>query len=181
VARAVIFSFKKNIMAVTRQKKEATLEKLQGIFKNAATAVFVNFHGLTVGDVSDVRRTLKGEGIGYTVAKKTLIKKALPTSGAEGEMPSLDGEVAVAHIPGGDGADITAPARGIHAFTKKFENRIAILGGIFAGKLLNREEMLEIATIPSMHTLRGMFVNVINAPIQGFVVALKAVADKKGN
>lgn len=168
-------------MAVTRQKKEATLEKLQSIFKNAATAVFVNFHGLTVSDVSDVRRTLKGEGIGYTVAKKTLIKKALPTSGAEGEMPSLDGEVAVAHIPGGDGADITAPARGIHAFAKKFENRIAILGGIFGGKLLNREEMLEIATIPSTHTLQGMFVNVINAPIQGFVVALQAIADKKSN
>lgn len=168
-------------MAVTRQKKEATLEKLQGIFKNAATAVFVNFHGLTVGDVSDVRRTLKGEGVGYTVAKKTLIKKALSKSDAVGEAPSLDGEVAVAHIPGGDGADITAPARGIYAFAKKFENRIAILGGIFAGKLLNREEMLEIATIPSMHTLRGMFVNVINAPIQGFVVALQAIADKKEN
>lgn len=168
-------------MAVTRQKKEAMLEKLESIFKNATTAVFVNFHGLTVSDVSEVRKTLKGDGIGYTVAKKTLIKKALPKSGATGDVPSLDGEVAVAHIAGSDDADVTAPARGIHAFTKKFENRIAILGGLFGGKLLNREEMLEIATIPSMQVLRGMFVNVINSPIQGLVVALKAVADKKGN
>ncbi|GMU74025.1 MAG: hypothetical protein AMXMBFR44_2240 [Candidatus Campbellbacteria bacterium] len=165
-------------MAVTRQKKEDVLQKLEGIFKNAATAVFVNFHGLTVHDVSEVRKTLKGDGVGYTVAKKTLIKKALPTSGAQGETPDLSGEVAIAHVSG-EGADTTAPARGIHAFTKKFENRIAILGGIFSGKMLNREEMLEIATIPSMNTLRGMFVNVINSPIQGLVVALAAIAGKK--
>ncbi len=167
-------------MAVTRQKKEATLEKLEGIFKKATTAVFVNFHGLTVHDASEVRKTLKHDGVSYTVAKKTLIKKALTKSTAEGDIPSLDGEVAIAHIAD-DVSDVTAPARGVHAFVKKFENRIAIIGGIFSGKFLNKEEMLEIATIPSMHTLRGMFVNVINAPIQGLVVALQAVADKKGN
>jgi large subunit ribosomal protein L10 len=165
-------------MAVTRQKKEAILEKLQGIFKDAVTAVFVNFHGLTVHDVSEVRKALKGDGVGYTVAKKTLIKRAAPKSGATGDIPELSGEVAVAYIAGED-ADVTAPARGIHTFTQKFENRISILGGIFGGKFMNREEMLEIATIPSMNTLRGMFVNVINAPLQGLVVALKAVADKK--
>ncbi len=172
------FLFLEN-MAVTRQQKEGALTKLEGIFKNAATAVFVNFHGLTVQDVSEVRKTLKGDGVGYTVAKKTLIRKAAPQSGAEGDMPSLDGEVAVAHVAGGDDADVTAPARGIHAFVKKFENRIAILGGIFGGKFMNREEMLEIATIPSVNVLRGMFVNVINAPIQGLVVALGQIAGKK--
>lgn len=165
-------------MAVTRQKKEEALEKLQGILKNATTAVFVNFHGLTVGDVSEMRKTLKGDNVSYTVAKKTLIKKALPKADATGDVPSLEGEVAIAHVAG-EGADTTAPARGVHAFVKKFENRLAILGGIFAGKFLNREEMLEIATIPSQQTLRGMFVNVINAPIQGFVVALSAIAEKK--
>jgi large subunit ribosomal protein L10 len=167
-------------MAVTRQKKEESLGKLEKILTDATTAVFVNFHGLTVHDVSEVRKTLKGDNVSYTVAKKTLIKKALPKSGAKGDVPALLGEVAIAHI-NGDSTDVTAPARGIFTFVKKFENRIAILGGIFAGKFLNREEMLEIATIPSQHTLRGMFVNVINAPIQGFVVALQAIADKKVN
>ena len=92
----------------------------------------------------------------------------------EGTTPSLDGELAIAYA-----ADLIAPAREIYAFQKKLDGKIAILGGIFEGKYMSKDEMTTIANIPGMQTLRGMFVNVINSPIQGFVLALDAIAKKK--
>ncbi len=166
-------------MPITRKQKETILEKLQGIFKSVPSAVFVNFHGLTVHDAMDIRKELKANDVGYTVAKKTLIKKALEGAKAKGDIPALDGEVAIAYPRSADAVDTTAPARNIYTFQKKFDGRLGILGGIFDGEFLNRERMLEIATIPSQDVLRGMFVNVINSPIQRFVIALNAIAEKK--
>jgi ribosomal protein L10 len=54
-----------------------------------------------------------------------------------------------------------------------------ILGGVFENRFINKLEAEEIALIPSHDTLKGMFVNVINAPLQGFVMTLKAIADKQ--
>lgn len=166
-------------MAVTREKKVEVLSKLKDIFSRVSTAVFVNFHGLSVGDTSEMRRTLHGEQVSYYVAKKTLIKRALDEAGLPGEVPSLDGEVAIVYPADAESDDVTASARGVHAFEKKFDGRVAILGGIFERMFRGKEGMLEIATIPSLDTLRGMFVNVINSPIQGLVVALAAIAEKK--
>jgi large subunit ribosomal protein L10 len=167
-------------MAVTREKKAEALSKLKDILGRVSNAVFVNFHGLTVGDTSEMRRTLHGEKVSYFVAKKTLIKKALDEAGIPGDVPSLDGEVAVAYPTDEASSDMTAPARGVYAFQKKFDGRVSILGGIFEKMFRSKEGMLDIATIPSQDVLRGMFVNVINSPIQGLVVALGAIAGKKG-
>ena len=91
-----------------------------------------------------------------------------------GTMPTLDGEIAVAYS-----TDAIAPAQNMKEFAGKFKENVAILGGVFQGVYKSKEEMTEIASIPSLQVLRGMFVNVINSPIQGLVVGLKAIADKK--
>ncbi|MEI6553506.1 MAG: 50S ribosomal protein L10, partial [bacterium] len=77
------------------------------------------------------------------------------------------------------GKDLLAPAREIYAFQKKMDKKVTILGGIFDGEYKNKAEMESIATIPSREGLLSMFLNVINSPIQGFVVAINAIADKK--
>src|SRR5690348_15002280 len=84
------------IMAVTREKKAEVLSKLKDIFGRVSNAVFVNFHGLTVGDASEMRRSLHGEKVTYYVAKKTLLKRALEEAGLSGDIPELEGEIAVA-------------------------------------------------------------------------------------
>jgi len=96
-------------------------------------------------------------------------------------MPALEGEVGIAY-----GKDLIAPAREVFAFQNKFKvgkdgkgGGIVILGGIFEGKYMTKEEMLGIALIPPLSILRGMFVNVINSPIQGFVMALDQIAKKQ--
>jgi large subunit ribosomal protein L10 len=136
--------------------------------------VFVNFHGLKVADTMQVRRKLKSEKIGFFVAKKTLIRKALTEKNYAGTMPEFAGELGLAY-----GNDLIAPAREIHEFQKKHKGSISILGGVFEGKYMSKDEMMTIALIPSQDTLRAMLVNVINSPIQGFVMALDQIAKKK--
>lgn len=161
-------------MARTKVQKKEILEKLEGIMKDAQSMVFVNFHGLGVGDTTQVRRKLRDEKVGFFVSKKSLTKKALEGKKITGTLPELVGEVGLAY-----GVDLIAPAREVYEFQKKFKNNISILGGVFEGKFMSKEEMMAIALIPSQKTLQAMFVNVINSPIQGFVMALDQIAKKK--
>ena len=164
-------------MAKTKAEKAVILEKLEKALKESTSAVFVHFSKLNVADETAIRRTLKKDGVSYFVAKKTLIRRALGALGHKHDELPLEGEVAVAY---GSGEDTTAPARLVHEFGKKLVDKLSILGGIFEGKLAGQAAMREIATIPPMQILRGMFVNVINSPIAGLAVALKAIADKRG-
>jgi len=161
-------------MAVSKAKKVEVVDKLKNAFKTAKSLVFVNFKGLTVGHTTDLRRALKGENVSYTVAKKTLANIALDNEKFEGEKPTLEGELALAW-----GEDLIAPARGIYSFQKKFPENLKILGGVFEGKYLGANEMLEIAKIPGFDVLRGKFVNIINSPIQRFVISLSLIAKTK--
>lgn len=161
-------------MAKTKQQKVETLERITDAMKNAGSVVFVNFHGLGVSDTNEMRDTLKEQGLTYLVAKKTLTKRAIEDAQLDGDMPELDGELALAW-----GDDQVAPAREVNEFAKKHKENLSILGGVFEHRLLGREEMTTIASIPPLQTLYGQFANVINSPIQGLVVALNAVAEKK--
>ena len=122
-----------------------------------------------------MRGGLKDEDVTYTVARKTFLNRAFEGAKIEGAVPELSGEIAVAYGK----EDPTAPARIVHKFVKENDGTLSIVGGIYEGRFLDEVEMNEIATIPPMDTLRGMFANVINSPIQGFVVALNAIAEKK--
>jgi large subunit ribosomal protein L10 len=165
-------------MAKTKQQKAETIDKLTEIFRNSASTVFVHFNGLTVGDETEVRRGLEKEGVDYFVAKKTLMRIASQKAKNDGEMPELNGEIALAYnVEGND--DPTAPARMINTFVKSFGDKLSIVGGVYENTLVNQPKMQEIATIPPLDVLRGMFANVINSPIQRIAIALNAVAEKK--
>lgn len=161
-------------MPITKNKKVEIVKGLEKSLADAKSVVFVNFHGLTVLDASSMRRSLRKEGVGYTVAKKSLIKRALGSSSIKGDMPALEGEVSIAYSD-----DLIAPARGIYEFQKKLDGKVSIIGGVFEGEYKSKGEMMDIALIPSLDTLRGMFVNIINSPIQRMVIALNQIAEKK--
>jgi len=171
-------------MAKTRKQKEDAVNKLEGVLKGA-TSVFVGFTGVSVGQESKLRRALRSEGLGYFVAKKTLIRRALQNLGHAHDVP-LQGEVAVAYTAastdstGSPQADATAPAQRVHAFGKEFgEGKLSILGGIFEGKVVDSAMMQEIATIPALPTLRAMFAQVINSPRRRLAIAFSEVAKTK--
>ncbi|MFT6911135.1 MAG: large subunit ribosomal protein L10 [Candidatus Paceibacteria bacterium] len=165
----------KIIMAITKAQKEVINAKLSTALTNSATAVFVSFTGLGVEDNNILRKQLRANDSDYLVAKKTLLKRAMDAAKVSGDQPDLgEGMVAVAF-----GTDPMAPAREVFEFSKTNKDSISIMGGIFDGSFKSQVEMMDIATIPGMDALRGMFANVINSPVQRFAVVLGQVAEKK--
>lgn len=172
-------------MAITRQKKEEIVAKAKDIFAKAKTIVFVGFKGLTVAEAQEMRRGLKVKGVGYTVAKKSLIRRALDSAKVEGEVPELPGEIALSYAPADFSADKSnsdelAPARELAVFAKKFGDHLALVGGIFGERYIDKAEITRIASIPGMETLRAQFVQLINSPLQRFALVLNEQAKKQG-
>lgn len=156
-----------------KSKKEDIVKDLVTSIDSSQSVVFVNFHGIKAGDETSLRRDLRDKGVNYRVSRKTLLKRAMEGK-AEGSMPELGGEVAIAYAD-----DLIAPAREIYAFQKTHKGSLNILGGIFEGKFVDGAKMTEIAMIPSREVLYAQFVNLINSPIQRFAVVLDQIASKK--
>ena len=164
-------------MAITKQKKVELVASMTERLSDAKSIVFVNFKALPVSETKMLRRKLSADKVGYFVTKKTLAKRVLSDLKAKGEMPELPGELAIAY-----GDDPLAPARETYAFqtTPRDKGSISIVGGIFEGEYKTKEEMMAIATIPPLQVLRGMFVNLINSPIQRFAIAMGQIAESAG-
>ena len=159
-------------MALTKNQKKDLVSKFADIIKGNDAVVFLSAKGLPVSQVNEVRNALAAANGGYKVVKKSLLKRVLADSGIEGVVPELDGELAIAYSN-----DATAPAREVWNFAKKSDGKMTMLGGIFEGKFVDQAMITSIANIPGTDTLRGMFVNVINSPIQGLVIALSKIAE----
>ncbi|HYF10607.1 MAG TPA: 50S ribosomal protein L10 [Candidatus Paceibacterota bacterium] len=163
-------------MAITKADKQEILAKAEKALAGISSAVFVNFHGLNVANTTALRKELRAKGVGYFVAKKTLLRRVLEKLGFQGSVPELPGEIAVAY----SADDLLAPAREVYSFEKKLKDNVSIVGGIFEGAYAEREKMVSIASIPPVQVLYGQLVNLINSPIQGLVLALNAIAESKG-
>ena len=160
-------------MAITREKKEEIVAKVADIASKSSTVVFAKFKGLAVNDQNDMRKALKAQDVDYTVAKKSLVRRAMDAAKYEGSMPELEGEIAMAYS-----ADELAPAREMAVFIKKFPEALAFAGGVFGGKYMSADEIKAIAAIPGMQALRAQFAQLINSPRQRFAVLMKAKAEK---
>jgi len=161
-------------MPISKDKKKVIIEKVADLLKDSKSIVFFNFKGFNVKNTIEMRRKLRESKVGYLVAKRTLAKRAFDEAKISGTIPAMTGETALAYS-----ADLIAPAREVYGFQKKYKDNVAIVGGIFEGKYMSKEEMMGLALIPSQQTLYAQFVNVINSPIQGLVMALDAIAKKK--
>ena len=161
-------------MAITKEKKGEIVAKVRDIAGKAKTLVFANFKGLTVAEQNEMRKALRAQNIGYTVAKKSLLRLGLEDAKFEGEVPTLECEVALAY-----GSDELAPARELATFVKKFGEHLAFAGGVFGGKYMSKAEITSIAAIPGIDGLRAQFVQLLNSPINRFAVVLNAKANKQ--
>lgn len=156
-----------------KSKKEEIIKDLEGAVKNSKSLVFVNFHGLKVADETALRQDLRKEGVNYRVSRKTLLKRALEGK-AEGDIPELGGEVAIAYSK-----DETASPREVYNFQKTHKGMLNILGGIFEGKFVSGERMMEIATIPTREVLLSKIAFLLKSPMQRLAIAVNEVAKSK--
>lgn len=149
------------------------IKDLEAMIKKSSSLVFVNFHGLKVSEETKLRRELRDKGVGYKVSRKTLLKRALEGK-AEGELPELAGEVAIAYS-----ADEAASAREVYNFQKANKGLLNIIGGIFKGKFASGAYMMELATIPSKEVLLSKLAFLMKSPMQRLALAINEVAKKK--
>ena len=149
------------------------IKDLEGAISGSESLVFVNFHGLKVSDETVLRRELRNQGVNYKVSRKTLLARALKGK-AEGEIPELAGEVAIAYSK-----DATSSPREVYNFQKTHKGMLNILGGIFSGKFVNAAYMIELATIPSKEVLLSKLAFLMKSPMQRLAIAFSEVAKKK--
>ena len=161
-------------MAISKDKKQSIVASFKEMLKDAQSIAFVQFKGLTVKEANALRRSLRAEGVSYKVGKKTLLKRVLSDMGIMGELPVLDGEIAVAAS-----TDPLAPARGVYEFQKTHKDMIALVGGIFEGGYKNKEEMVAIATIPPREVLLAQIAYLLKSPMQRLAIAVGEVAKQK--
>jgi large subunit ribosomal protein L10 len=155
-------------MAKTRKQKEQALADLTSAFAAAKSTVFVNYQGLKVKEADELRRAADKENIGYVVSKKTLLGKAIKTTGVDYDVVALSGMIGVATA-----ADEVAAAKLVVEFGKTHE-ALKVLGGVIDGKIVDAAAVKSLASMPSRQQLLGQVVGTLNAPISGFVNVLAA-------
>jgi len=158
---------------VLKEKQEivaSVTEKLKG----SACTVVTDYRGLTVADVTELRKQLREAGVEFQVLKNTLCRRAT----SEADLTELDvhltGPTAIAFSK----EDPVAPAKILNDFAKKNEN-LKIKGGIVEGKVVGYEQLKALADLPSREGLLSMLLSVLQAPIRNFALAVKAVAEKQ--
>lgn len=161
-------------MPITKAKKHEIGKSLEDALKASKGVVFVNFHGLSVAEATELRKQLRDNGIGYKVVKKTIAGKVLEKQGYTGTLPELTGELAIAYAE-----DQIAPAREVNTFEKKFDGKVSILGGVFETEYRDREGMKAIALIPSREVLLSQIAFLLKSPLQRLAIAVNEVAKKK--
>jgi len=136
-------------MAKTKAQKKEVLDTLKEKMGDMKSAVFVNFSGIPVKEIDQLRNSCKDENIEYAVTKKTLLKKVLTDSGLEGSsVDNFEGEIAT--IIGFE--DEVAPARLVSKFAKDHGN-MKIVGGVLEGALIDESKVSALAKLPSREEL----------------------------
>ena len=156
-------------MAVTKAIKEAQLEELAGAFKGAQTAILVDYRGLNVPQVTELRRQLRAAKAEYKVVKNTLAKRALKGTPFEPLDAHFAGTTAVAYTA----KDPVALAKALTTFAKGAP-AVQIKAAVVQGRAIKPNEVTELATLPGKPELYAKLLFLLQAPMVQFVSVLSA-------
>ncbi|MDU5334360.1 50S ribosomal protein L10 [Enterococcus sp.] len=155
-------------------KKAAIVEEVTEKFNAAASAVIVDYRGLTVEQVTELRKQLRDANVEMKVIKNSILVRAAEKAGLNGLEEVFSGPTAVAF----SNEDVVAPAKIIDEFAKTAE-KLEIKGGIIEGKVASIEEITALAKLPNRDGLLSMLLSVLQAPVRNVAYAVKAVAEKE--
>lgn len=161
-------------MSDIRQRKEMQVQEIREKFQKASSAVIVDYRGLNVAEVTELRKKFREENVEYKVYKNRLVKLALEGT----EFGALEGELTGPNAIAFGYEDAVAPAKIIKDFAKKAPN-LELKAGIVDGTFYDEEGIKVIADIPSREVLLAKFLGSIQSPISKFAYVLKAIADEK--
>lgn len=161
-------------MSKVLEAKQAVVTEIADKMKTSASMVVVDYRGLNVAQVTELRKQLREAGVEFKVYKNSMARRAAEASDLEGLNEHLTGPNAIAFST----EDVIAPAKIINNFAKDNE-ALEIKAGVIEGTLASVEEVKALATLPSREGLLSMLLSVLQAPMRNFALATKAVADQK--
>lgn len=161
-------------MSKVLERKQSIVQEISEKFQESQTAVVVDYRGLSVSEVTALRKELRDAGVEYKVYKNTLTRRAVADTDLQGLTETLTGPTAVAFSKD----DVVAPAKILSNFAKDHE-MLEIKGGVIEGNVATLDQIKELATLPDHNGLVSMLLSVLQAPIRNLAYAAKAVADQK--
>jgi large subunit ribosomal protein L10 len=161
-------------MSKNFDKKKKAVEEIKEKFDRAQAAVLVNYRGLNVEEVTELRKQFREAGAEYKIYKNNLVKIAIAGTAFESLSDDLKGPNAIAF--GFD--DPIVPAKLVQEFAKKHK-LLELKSAVVEGQYCDLEKLSSIANIPSREVLIAKFMGSIKSPISNFVYMAKAIADKK--
>ena len=155
------------------EAKKLVVEEIVQQLKNSQSSIVVEYRGLTVAEVTELRRQLRAESIDFKVYKNSMVSRAAKAANLGELNETLVGPNAFAF-----GNDAVAPARILAKFAKN-HNALVIKSGVIEGKVFDAEAVNKFATLPNKGGLISMFLGCLQSPVIKFACAVKAVAEAK--
>jgi large subunit ribosomal protein L10 len=157
------------MMAVTRADKELELQQLERAFKGSDSAILVDYKGLNVPQVTELRRQLRTAKASYRVVKNTIARRALKGTSFESLDQYFEGTTAVAYTA----TDPVALAKTLTTFVKTAP-KLTIKAAIVQGRTIKPAEVTELAALPGRPELLAKLLFVMQAPMVQIVRVLNA-------
>ncbi|UNK17974.1 50S ribosomal protein L10 [Paenibacillus sp. N3/727] len=156
------------------QAKQDAVDVVTAKLRESVTTVVVDYRGLNVTQVTELRKQLREAGIEFQVLKNSLLRRATAAAELSELDEALTGPTAVAFGT----EDVVAPARILNDFAKK-NDALELKGAVVEGRVIGVDEIKALAELPSREGLLSMLLSVLQAPMRNFALAVKAVADKE--
>ena len=153
--------------------KKAVVSEIAEKMKQSESTVVVEYRGLTVAEVTELRRNLRAENVDFKVYKNSLAQRAAEEAGMADLTKDLVGPNAIAF-----GGDAVAPARVLAKFAKD-HGKLVLKSGIVEGKVVDAATIKELSSLPNREGMLSMLLSCLQSPIRGVACAVKAVADQK--
>lgn len=151
-----------------RAEKDEVVESLRGVFTGAGVVVITHYKGLSVAEITALRRQMRDAGAAFRVTKNRLARLALADSEYANLADLFTGPTAVAVSQ-----DPVAAPRAAVAFARR-NDKLTIIGGGLGGQVLPPEQVRALAELPSLDELRAKLVGLINTPASRLVGLLQA-------
>lgn len=161
-------------MSSILEQKKHIVGEISDKLKNSVSTIVVDYRGLDVSEVTELRKQLREAGIDFKVYKNTMVRRAAEEAGLGGLNEFLTGPNAIAF----SSEEVVAPAKILNSFAKEHE-ALEIKAGVIEGTITSVEDVKAIAELPSREGLLSMLLSVLQAPMRNFALATKAVADQK--
>ncbi|MDE3065673.1 MAG: 50S ribosomal protein L10 [Acidobacteriota bacterium] len=157
-------------MSKVRPDKVATVDEVAARAASTSTAVVTEYRGLTVAQISRLRRQLRTLGADYKVFKNTLVRRAITGTSVEPLGPFLEGPTAIAFVDG----DVSAVAKALRDFARE-NPTLKVKGGVVDGKSLTLADLTALADLPSRDVLLARVAGLLASPLRTMAGLLKAV------